>query len=408
MADDPIALTCPSYWGPPSARFHDETDQIYDHPIPIDEDGCLGRFLKSVSVLDGQFDVVIVSCSSSTSWEDEVDNRIQQEIEKHAGNDRCYHFSHADGVLVRDFVRKKADEEMAEMIDMYGNSQIRNICLLACHILGYQTIVSTDDGVVYDDPGYIANARKHIGSKVEETGEVVKVVCGPYSDREESVRDSEPFPAWRAYWNYTKAMNEAFERIRSQDPPLKQTPYAMIGNIVLHRDFFSRVPLDPGCARGEAMDWLINARIFGFRFYMDLELTVQHNPPIRRFPLWKLVRLDIERFLYDRRKIRQMESNLGIPMDYVDPWPGRFLKQDLEERIFRTNMMLSNQYLAEGESEHAQGCLDNIYYGKHEYDPGDPLDRIQAQQIKWKQLMGFIEQHRETLCKQIFGREPVA
>jgi len=407
MPDDPIALTCPTFWGPPSDRFEDATDQIYDHPIPIDEQGCLGRFLESVSVIEEDVDVVLVSSSSSTSWEEQVDTRIQEEIDNHVEDYNCYHFSHADGNVLREYIEQKAGPELAGMIDMYGSSEIRNTCLLACHILGYETIVSTDDDVVFDDPEYIMKAREYIGSEVEETGETAYVVCGPYCDEEGTIQFSEPPSSWMAYWNNSEAMNEVLDRYISGDPRLKETSYTVMGNIVLHRNFFSRVPLDPGCHRGEEMDWLINARIFGFRFYMDRELCVQHKPPRRRFPMWKLVRLDIERFLYDRRKIRQMESNLGIPMDYFDPWPGRFFKEDLEERIYRTNMMLSNQYLANGESEHAEGCLNNIFYSKHEYNAGDPLDLIQAYQTKWQQLMGFVEQHREELSQRIFGREPI-
>lgn len=407
MSDDPIALTCPTFWGPPSDHFFEDTDRIYDHPIPIDEEGCLGRFLESVSVIEDDVNVVLVSSSSSTTWEDEVDDRVRKDIENHVNGYNCYHFSYADGSTLRSYVEEHAGENLAELVDMYGYSEIRNICLLACHILGYETIVSTDDDVVYDDPDYATMAREYINTEVEETGETAKVVCGPYYNEEGSVSYATRPPAWMAYWNNAEAMNEAFDHYIYGDPRLKETSYVVMGNIVLHRDFFTQVPLDPGCHRGEDMDWLINGRIFGFRFYMDRELCVQHKPPPRGFPLWKLVRLDIERFLYDRRKLRQMESILGIPSDYFDPWPGRFLKEDLEERIYRTNMMLSNQYLADGESEHAQGCLDNIFYGKHDYNPGDPLDSIQEYQSRWKLLMDFIGENRGELCEMIFNREPI-
>lgn len=401
-----IALTCPTFWGPPRDRFFEDTDQIYDHPIPIDEEGCLGRFLDSVKVIDGNVDVVLVSSSSSSKWEDEVDERVQQDIVEHGDGIDCFHFKHEDADRLKEYLEGE-DEELLDPISMYGYSDIRNMCLIACHILGYETIVSTDDDVVYDDPDYLSKAREYINQPVEETGETAKVVCGPYYTEEGTINYASDPPSWMAYWNNADAMNDAFDRYIFGEPRLKETSYVVMGNIVLHRDFFSQVPLDPGCHRGEDMDWLINSRIFGYRFYMDRELCVQHKPPPRGYPLWKLVRLDIERFLYDRKKIRQMEEELGIATEYFDPWPGRFLSDDLEERIYRTNMMLSNQYLVDGEPENAEGCLDNIFYGKHEYEPGDPLDSIQSFQTRWKRLMNYIDENREELCEKIFDTSPL-
>ncbi len=332
---------------------------------------------------------------------------MAEEIRDREGSTDCYHFRHADADTLRDSLSEYMDEEDLEPISMYGYSQIRNMCLIACHILGYETIVSTDDDVVYDDPEYLSKAQEHINEPVGKDDELAKVVCGPYYTEEGTINYASDPPSWMAYWNNADAMNDAFDRYIFGEPRLKETSYVVMGNIVLHRDFFSRVPLDPGCHRGEDMDWLINSRIFGYRFYMDRDLRVQHKPPPRGFPLWKLVRMDIERFLYDRRKIRRMEEALGIPTDYFNPWPGRFLDDDLEDRIYRTNMMLSNQYLADDEPDHAEGCLDNIFYGKHRYNPGDPLDQVQSFQTRWARLMEAIDEQRAELCDKIFDRTPM-
>lgn len=402
-----VALTCPTFWGPPSDRFYDETTQIYDHPIPIDEEGCLGRFLDSADVIEGDFDVVLVSSSSSEHWEDEVDDRVAREIREADVNYNIYHFTHEDAATVRSVLEDHVEPEVLETVDMYGYSEIRNMCMLACHILGHELVVSTDDDVVYDDPEYLEKAQEYINTEVDDTGEVAKVVAGPYYNDEGSVEYAGTPPSWMAYWNNAEAMNEAFDRYIFGDPRLKETSYVVMGNIVLHRDFFTTVPLDPGCHRGEDMDWLINSRIFGYRFYMDRDLRVQHQPPPRGYPLWKLVRLDIERFMYDRKKVRQMEEKLGIPKDYFKPWPGRFLDEDLEDRIYRTNMMLSNQFLIDDEPEDAQGCLDNIMYAQSEYDPGDPLDSIQNYQARWERLMDAVEEHRGELSERVFDQQPV-
>ncbi|MFP4687452.1 MAG: hypothetical protein ACLFN5_05010 [bacterium] len=401
-----IAITAPTFWGPPRDKFFEDTDQIYDHPIAIDEQGCLGRFLETADVIEGDYDIVLVSASSSRKWEEEVDQRIQKDIEENRGDFNCYHLTYERFHRLREYIAEKGDDAMLALLSMYGYSEVRNMCMVASHILGYEIAISSDDDVVFDDPDYLKKAREYIGSTAKN-GEEIKVVCGPYYTEEGTINYASRPPTWMAYWNNAEAMNEAFDRYIFAEPRLNESSYVVMGNIVLHRDFFTMVPLDPGCHRGEDMDWLINSRIFGFRFYMDSELRVQHQPPPRGFPLWKLVRLDIERFTYDRKKIRQMEKELDIPVEYFDPWPGQFLKEDLEDRIYRTNMMLSNQYLSEGKDEDARGCLDNIFYGKHEYDPGNPLKSIRSFQTDWERLMSFIDDYREELCDLVFSCSPV-
>ncbi len=403
-----IAITAPTFWGPPTDKFFEDTDQIYDHPIAIDQEGCLGRFLDTMDIIEGDYDVVLVSASSSSKWEEEVDDRVKKDIDENAGGYGSYHLTYDRFRRLREFVAEKGSDDMLEPLSMYGYSEVRNMCMVACHILGYEIVISSDDDVVFDDPDYLKKAQEYIGSNVGKTGEEARVVCGPYYTEDGTINYAGRPPTWMAYWNNAEAMNEAFDRYIFSEPRLNESSYVVMGNIVLHRDFFSMVPLDPGCHRGEDMDWLINSRIFGFRFYMDSELRVQHHPPPRGFPLWKLVRLDIERFTYDRKKIRQMEKELGIPTEYFDPWPGQFLKSDLEERIYRTNMMLSNHYLSEDKNDDARGCLDNIFYGLHEYEPGDPLKSIRSFQSDWEKLMGFIEENREELCDLIFNCEPVS
>lgn len=397
-----IAITAPTFWGPPRAKFFDESDHIYDHPIPIDEEGCLGRFLQSAQTIEGDFDIVLVSASSSTKWTEEVDQRIQKDVRENSGDIDCYIFTYEKARRLIDYVEANAGEKLLEPISMYGYSEVRNMCMIACHILGYDLAISSDDDVVFDDPDYLDKATKYINTTVEETGEQAKVVCGPYYNEEGSINYASRPPTWMAYWNNAEAMNEAFDRYIFGEPRLKETSYVVMGNIVLHRDFFTEVPLDPGCHRGEDMDWLINSRMFDHRFYMDRDLKVQHQPPPRGFPLWKLVRLDIDRFMYDREKINRMEEELNISTEYFEPWPGEFLKSDLEERIYKTNMMLANKYLADDEPQNAQGCMDNIFYARHEYDPGDPYNSMQQFQAHWEELMDFIDENRGKLKELIF------
>ena len=44
-------MVIPSYWGRKKKEGRKETDTIYDHPTPLDEEGTLGRLLDSLSII---------------------------------------------------------------------------------------------------------------------------------------------------------------------------------------------------------------------------------------------------------------------------------------------------------------------------------------------------------------------
>ena len=56
------------------------------------------------------------------------------------------------------------------------------------------------------------------------------------------------------------------------------------------------------------------------------------------------------------------------PEDF-DPYPGEFLKPDLDEKIYRSSMMLSSQYLANNDPDAAMEAMRNIYIAKHNAPP---------------------------------------
>lgn len=91
---------------------------------------------------------------------------------------------------------------------------------------------------------------------------------------------------------------------------------------------FEKVPFDPCITRGEDMDLLVNARMFGFEFLLDTKLRVLHLPGERRSQ-WSEMRQDLFRFLYMRRKILA-QKNIGnikqVSIDSLEPYPGYFLR----------------------------------------------------------------------------------
>ena len=150
-------------------------------------------------------------------------------------------------------------------------------------------------------------------------------------------------------------MNRVWEKILSSRDRLVLSPMLLGGNLVLHQYLFRSIPFDPYIPRGEDTDYLINANQLGFSLFFDKELRIKHLHPVRtEFYLQEELRGDIERFLYEREKVR---AGLTISLD---PYPGYFLRWTLYPKAFLTSFFLSLDYLIRGEWGKAGECLANL------------------------------------------------
>jgi hypothetical protein len=145
--------------------------------------------------------------------------------------------------------------------------------------------------------------------------------------------------------------------------------------------------------RGEDIDFLINARMFGFSFFLDNQLSIKHLAPPKTHPVWMRLREDIYRFVYERAKLESQREIQGMTKVYpeeFDPYPGCFLKEDLEEKIERACRLLSEEYLAQGDKKGSEEVLRNIELARTgaapKYDPFDNLCRLQR---RWQELMDY-------------------
>ncbi len=193
-------------------------------------------------------------------------------------------------------------------------------------------------------------------------------------------------------------MNRAFKEIISKVPRLQKTPFVFGGNMVVHRDLFTVVPFDPMITRGEDIDFLINARMFGFTFYLDNQLSIKHDAPPKTHPEWRKLREDISRFVFEKNKLESQEPTPGIARlkaENLDPYPGEFLKEDLQDRIFHSNLMLAIDYLTQGDNEGALECLNNISAAEASSNPGtNPFKNLLHLQKTWKDLMEYFSSEK--------------
>jgi len=134
--------------------------------------------------------------------------------------------------------------------------------------------------------------------------------------------------------------------------------------------------------------------MFGDSFYLDNTLSIKHLPAPKEHPEWKRVREDIYRFVYQKAKLKTQKNRQNmteVKPEFYDPYPGEFLKDDLEEKIFKSNMMLSQHYLGEGDIQGSRESLKNIYIAKKEAVPEfNAFEQYCQTQLVWKNFMDIL------------------
>jgi hypothetical protein len=399
-------MIIPSYWGRKKSEGWRETDEVYDHPTPLDETGTLNRVLKSLSILeDKDFNLVVLGVSTAEDIQKEVELKISSIIKEEAPEVKTIFLSYSHLDKIHEHLADHGLKKFIPLLRLSGYSNVRNLCLFSAHILGSEAAVLIDDDEIFEDPQFMAKALEFIGKKTSV--KKVLAVAGYYLNPDNDFFINKEIIPWMTYWNKIDCMNRAFREIIGKPPRLKETPFVFGGNMIVHRDLFTYVPFDSSVPRGEDIDYLINARMFGFKFYLDNELSIKHDPPPKTHPTWRKVREDIFRFVFEKSKLDTQEPAPGmkrVTAEDLNPFPGEFLKGDLEDRICHSNLMLAVDYLRQGDKRGAMECLNNIYLAKTEAAPQSNSFRNLIQLHKnWKNLMGCFssEKARQELCRQL-------
>ena len=356
---------------------------------------------------DGEFDVIAVAGANAPSQAKAVERAAGKLLRKHAqkANVKLHLFSYSHLDRLHKYLHKLGKDELLETISLVGYSPMRNACLVAAHILGKEIAVSIDDDCVFVEPSYIRRIKEKIASDFE--GEPILAYCGPYLTANDSIYLDRSANPYAVYWNVIDNMNEMFRKYIVDSPGMKETPFAIMGNIAVHRDFYTRIPLDPPLRRGEDMDWVMNSHILGQRFIMDTELLIKHCPPPRPYPTWRPMREDIYRFRYQQAKIANSKTGSGyqqLDRERYMPYPGVFFQDDFLDRVYKACTTLSIDYLTQGKPDDARETLNNIYHAHYLAIPEtDPFQSYLRFQKKWVEMMGIIAERRSEVQKVVFG-----
>jgi hypothetical protein len=403
-----LSLVFPMFWGRKKKKIYKKNDQFYDHPTALDDLGTIPPLFESMKILaDREFDVIAVAGGNAPSQAKAVEKAAGKLLRKHAkkaGVDlHLFSYSHLD--RLHDYLHQLGKDELVETISLIGYSPMRNACLVAAHILGKEIAVSIDDDCVFVEPSYIGRIKEKIKSEFE--GEPILAYCGPYLTAKETIYLDRGTSPHVVYWNVIDNINEMFRKYIVDSPGVMETPFAIMGNIAVHKDFFTRIPLDPPLQRGEDMDWVMNSHIMGKRFIMDKELLIKHCPPPRPYPTWRPMREDIYRFRYQQAKIANSKTGYGyhkLDRDNYMPYPGVFFQEDFLDRVYRACTTLAIDYLSQGKPKAAKEALHNIYHAHYLGEPDtDPFISYLTFQKKWVEMMGIIQERREEVQKAVFG-----
>jgi len=383
-------VVIPTYWGRPSTQGWKEGDAVYDHPTPIDKQGTLGRTLKSMKQLNTKdYKLALIVCPTCKKIEAEAAKKVRN-ICQQVGLEVPTFIVTSDILtkLHNDFSQDDTNS-VSKILSFCGYPNVRNICLLAAELINAEVAILIDDDEVFELEDFIQRAVEHLGEKIY--GKSVNAIAGYYLNRHNTFYDDVEIQPWMTYWDRFTSKARAFDQIIATDPRIKRTPFAFGGAMVIHRELFRQVPFDPQITRGEDIDYLINCEMFGYSFYLDNTLSIKHLPEPKEHPEWKRVREDIYRFVYQKVKLNnQVEMpNMTIvtPEDY-DPYPGEFLKDNLEEKIFKSNLMLSQKYLSEGDVEASNEALRNIFIAVNQATPEfNPFMKYCQTQKIWSDFM---------------------
>lgn len=389
-----ITMTIPSYWTRESKVGWKEVDTVYDHPTPLDCQGTLLRAVSSIATLkDKRFQLIILAVPTAGEIEAQIEKKVAGIIQSVLADlqTEILLFGPTQLSQMHELLIGDGKKEYADLLQLRGYSNVRNLCMFIPHILGSDAAILIDDDEVFEDPDFIFKTKEFIGKQVN--GKTVHAVAGYYVQPDGDYKLKKEFRPWTKYWDQYDRMNKAFDKIIGAQPRLKETPFVFGGNMVIHRNLFTRVPFDPKVPRGEDIDFLINAKMFGFSFFLDNQLSIKHLPPPKTHPVWRRLREDIYRFMYERAKIEAQKPTPGMTKvrpEEFDPYPGCFLKSDLEDKIEKSCRLLSEEYLAQGDKKGSDEALKNIELARSEAVlQFDPFQNLVDLQKRWQELMDY-------------------
>lgn len=331
-------LILPTFWTRRRGRGTERAQNIYDHPTPVDQDGPLPELLRSLEEVRGLGRVLVLVATTDPSIEHEAEDRVRGILADFPDIDAFV----IGGAEMGSLQRRMEQLEFADLlggVGLSGYGAVRNVGLIAAAVLGSELVVFVDDDQVVNDPGFLDTAVEGIGERTA-AGKVIMAKSGYYTDEAGSYLIQAESPWYDVFWRQNDAYNHALAVVTAP-PRIRPSALAFGGCLALHRDMYCNVSFDPWVARGEDIDYVINARMHGGDVFLDGEWSIVHRPPAvpgtaRQF------RQDVFRFIYEHRKLEFSKSQVDLRQvtpDSLMPYPGQFVSHAIGWRARATALL---------------------------------------------------------------------
>jgi hypothetical protein len=379
----------PTYWGRPVGVDFNPTDVVYDHPTPLNLNGTLARALDSFAILNrSDFNIIVIAAATHPELESFVEKKVAEITDPFKHKLNLGLISPEITTRYRKTVEKELGREFAALISCYGYSNIRNLCLIAGHAIGADNIILIDDDELIEYPEFLDKALEFMPGSGDGS---VKAKAGWYMRPDGGYKGPPTRDAWWMGWQGAEAMNEGFDAVIGQSGRLGKTPFAFGGNMVISREVFTQIAFDPQIPRGEDIDYVFNAMMSGIEFVMDRELWIRHLPPASHVPDWQGFQQNALRFTYARQKLATQitsEQDRTVLLEELNPYPGRFLGPDLDEKIKATCALLGQRYISEGDTAgyHASMLIPELVEGLKGKQNNACRDYLDLEK-RWRSLM---------------------
>jgi len=285
-------------------------DNSFDHPTVFDSFDKLGTFprtfdsLKMLVIPQGyEFELFVIAPAANGDVSKDIEIRKKlTNILKTAQFDT--------------FIITNSDIELLQMEKGYdflstkGYCEIRNLGFIFPYFNNAEYVVQIDDDELVK-PNYIVKMLEIFNTHPE-----IHALSGLYDEKGSLLYDeSKDYVSWQK----DTAMNEDRKVIIGASPEPVELLYGMGGNMILKRDFFSKICYPENVARGEDFALLLSAYLIYFNGNVKCslsqgneifktyctaadEITIIHKQPYsEKGDRAKYIRLNFIRFIMQRR-----------------------------------------------------------------------------------------------------------
>lgn len=389
MNSKALVIAVPTYWTAPGAKV----EVIFDHPTPLGTMGPLPRLLQSLVPWSGEFArLVLVAAPVGPDLAEPVEKQLREFLAATALPYPILVVGPQQVAELRRLATESGPWEGAGLLSLAGYGAVRNLTLVVANLLEAELLLALDDDELVLEAGFFRRLWEDFGNLSAQ--HEVFGLAGLYRNPDGSLAVPEPAEPWAQAWPKLRWLNQAVARLAAGAEPVP-SPLALGGNMAFGRSLYLKIPFDPLVPRGEDLDYVLNARMFGITFFLDPRLQVVHDPPPKPHPLWLRLRLDLQRFVYTRQKLRGQRPAAGlVPVTAAElqPYPGNFLGDDLELLAYRSHTMLARAYLERGEAAAAREVLANLDCLERLPDPDLTFAAYLELVHHWQRLQAWLSQ----------------